>query len=412
MDDSEHKYRAIFESLPDIFIRTRLDGTIVEINSAVTRLLGYSKEEALGCRSVDWYASPEDRERLLETILAEGYANDYEIRLRKQNGDLAHFSITSRLIQDEPADGAHVQSILRDITFRKQSEQRLQIHLQQLTDLNQRLQETQYQLIQSEKMASIGQLAAGVAHEINNPVGYVSSNLGTLEGYLRNLFAMIDAYEQAEAAIADEQLKKRLLDTRSALDLEFLKGDVFALLSESKEGLDRVKKIVRDLTEFSHAGKNEEWQWSDLHRGLDSTLNIAWSELKYKAEVIRNYGSLPNIQCLSSQINQVFMNILVNASHAIELKGTITIATGCSGAEVYVRISDDGKGIAAKHINRIYEPFFTTRAIGKGTGLGLSLSYAIVKKHNGRIEVESQPGKGTTFTVVLPIRQDGIQERS
>ena len=268
-----------------------------------------------------------------------------------------------------------------------------------------KLHETQNQLLQSEKMASIGQLAAGVAHEINNPIGFVNSNIGSLQRYLDNLFVVIDAYEKARQAIGeglDECATVGRL--RREMDFEFLKEDIYSLMHETHDGVARVKKIVQDLKDFSHVDE-AEWQWADLHKGLDSTLNVVWNELKYKAEVVKEYGELPPVECLSGQINQVFMNLLVNAAHAIAERGTITLRTGKAGGDVWVEVADTGSGIAPEHLGRIFDPFFTTKPVGKGTGLGLSLAYGIVQKHHGRIEVASEPGAGTRFRVVLPIRQ-------
>ncbi len=287
----------------------------------------------------------------------------------------------------------------------------MQLHIDQkqrveeLQEVNRKLEEAQNQLLQSEKMASIGQLAAGVAHEINNPIGYVYSNLGTLEKYVQDMFGMVDAYEQAEGAIADDGVRARLQASREKLDIAFLKEDLHALMAESKDGITRVKNIVQNLKDFSHVDISDEWHFSDLHIGLDSTLNIVNNEIKYKANVVKEYGELPEVECLSSQLNQVFMNLLVNAAHAIEERGTITIRTGSKGDEVWVEIADTGKGIAPEHIKKIFDPFFTTKPIGKGTGLGLSLSYGIVQKHHGRIEVQSEVGKGTTFRVWLPVKR-------
>ena len=269
-----------------------------------------------------------------------------------------------------------------------------------------RIEEARDQLLQSEKMASIGQLAAGVAHEINNPIGYVSSNLGSLEGYLKQVFEVIDAYGSAEHAIPDAAVLSRIAEAKERAELEYVSEDVFALLRESREGILRVSKIVQDLKDFSRVGSEDEWSWAGLHEGLDSTINIVNNEIKYKAQLVREYGTLPEIECLPSQLNQVFMNLLVNAAHAIEEQGTITVRTGVRGAdEVWVEVSDTGRGIAPEHMNRIFDPFFTTKPIGKGTGLGLSLSYGIVHKHHGRIEVESAVGRGTTFRITLPVRQ-------
>ena len=287
----------------------------------------------------------------------------------------------------------------------------MQLHIDQkqrfeeLQQVNQKLGEAQNQLMQSEKMASIGQLAAGVAHEINNPIGYVYSNLGSLEKYVQDAFSMIEQYEQAEGAIADEVVRAQIKAAREKLDIEFLKNDLRGLMSESRDGITRVKKIVQNLKDFSHVDASDEWHFADLHNGLDSTLNIVNNEIKYKADVVREYGNIPEVECLPSQLNQVFMNLLVNAAHAIEGRGTITIRTGQQEDEVWVEIADTGKGIAPEYLKKIFDPFFTTKPVGQGTGLGLSLSCGIIQKHHGRIEVQSEPGKGTTFRVWLPISQ-------
>ena len=268
-----------------------------------------------------------------------------------------------------------------------------------------KLENAHSQLLQSEKMASIGQLAAGVAHEINNPIGFVYSNLGTLEKYVQDTFRLIELYEQAEKTIADPEILLQLQAAKKKMDLAFLKTDLRALMDESKDGITRVKKIVQNLKDFSHADASDEWVMSDLHSGLDSTLSIVNNEIKYKAEVVKEYGDIPAIECLPSQLNQVFMNLLVNAAHAITEHGSITIRTGREGDEVWVDIADSGQGIPPDNLQKIFDPFFTTKPIGKGTGLGLSVSYGIVQKHHGRMEVQSEVGKGSTFRVSLPVKQ-------
>ncbi|MHB9117427.1 MAG: ATP-binding protein [Burkholderiales bacterium] len=275
-----------------------------------------------------------------------------------------------------------------------------------------KLEEARNQLLQSEKMASIGQLAAGVAHEINNPVGYVYSNLGSLDKYIQDILKVVAAYEKSENSIADSESLALIQMVKRESDLEFLREDIAALMRESREGLTRVKKIVQDLKDFSHVDE-AEWQWADLHQGLDSTLNVVWNEIKYNAEVVKEYGDLPDVECLPSQLNQVFMNMLVNASHAIgpsdgmagKERGTITLRSGQEGNQVWIEFADTGKGIAPENLGRIFDPFFTTKPVGKGTGLGLSLSYGIIQKHHGRIDVVSEVGKGTAFRIYLPIQQ-------
>lgn len=281
----------------------------------------------------------------------------------------------------------------------------------ELTQLNEKLSQAQEQLMQSEKLASLGQLAAGVAHEINNPIGFIFSNFGTLNNYLSDLFEMLTSYEDAERFINDTAISSNLKNLRDRLELDFLKNDISQLMSESKEGLVRVRKIVQDLKNFSRVDSTQEWEWADLHQGIDSTLKIIHSEVKYKADVIKEYGNIPNVECLPSQINQVFMNLLVNAAHAIgDTRGTITVRTGNDTDHVWVEVADTGSGIAQANLSRIFDPFFTTKPVGKGTGLGLSLSYGIIKKHHGKIDVESELGKGTTFRVTLPIKHVQLDE--
>lgn len=270
---------------------------------------------------------------------------------------------------------------------------------QRVEERTRALEETRNQLLQSEKLASIGQLAAGVAHEINNPVGFISSNLGSLRHYVGTLFGVLDAYDQA----ADPATRAKLEPLRRAADLDFLKEDLVSLLKESEEGIERIKRIVQDLRDFSHVDEGA-WQEADLNKGMESTLNMVWNELKYKAAVVREYGQLPPVRCLPGQINQVFMNLLVNAAQAIDKKGTITVRSGVEGDQVWTEVEDTGCGIPQKHLDRIFEPFFTTKPVGKGTGLGLSLAYGIVKHHDGRIEVHSQEGQGSRFRVWLPIK--------
>lgn len=264
-----------------------------------------------------------------------------------------------------------------------------------------KLAEAQSQLLQSEKMASIGQLAAGVAHEINNPIGFVNSNLGTLRRYMDDLFTVLSAYEAGAGELKTET-RAALDNMRRDVDITFVREDVASLLTESMDGLQRVKRIVQDLKDFSQVDASEK-QWANLEGCLDSTLNVAWSELKLKAEVSKEYRCIPEIECIPSQLNQVFMNLLLNAAHAIERQGRITIRTGQEQENVWVEVQDTGTGIKPEHLGRVFDPFFTTKPVGQGTGLGLSLSYGIVQKHEGRIAVKSEVGVGSVFRVTLPI---------
>ncbi|MCH8538674.1 MAG: ATPase [Alkalimonas sp.] len=243
-------------------------------------------------------------------------------------------------------------------------------------------------------------LAAGVAHEINNPIGYVSSNLQTLSEYCHQLIRLVD---QLTELIPAEQLQPLLNEH----DFNFVRDDFNTLAEESDEGVQRVIEIIHALKDFSHSG-DEVFVKANIHHGIQTTLSIVNNEIKYKAEVVQDLAELPDIECIPSQLNQVVMNLLVNACHAIETSGTITIRTRLKEQWVMLEVIDDGKGINPEHLDRIFEPFFTTKPVGKGTGLGLALSHSIVNTHQGRIEVESEPGKGSCFRVWLPIQQARI----
>ncbi|TKC81421.1 sensor histidine kinase [Trinickia terrae] len=278
-----------------------------------------------------------------------------------------------------------------------------ELHVEKLRQekLINELAQVHSQLLQSEKMASIGQLAAGVAHEINNPVGFVNANLGTLKQYVGDLLKALAAYEASEDEMTPDT-RAAMAKLKQEIDLAYLREDVGALLAESTDGLQRVRDIVQGLKDFSHVDRMEK-QVACLQTNLESTVKIAWNEIKYKAELVRDYRPIPEIECIPSQLNQVFMNLLVNAAQSIEGHGSITLRTGQDPGHVWVEIEDTGKGISPEYLGRIFDPFFTTKPVGVGTGLGLSISYGIVKQHGGRIDVESELGKGSRFRVVLPV---------
>jgi two-component system NtrC family sensor kinase len=290
-----------------------------------------------------------------------------------------------------------------EIEERKRAHQALEAKEAEQRVLIEKLKDAHLQLLQSEKMASIGQLAAGVAHEINNPIGFVSSNLGTLRGYADALLKVVDAYETLDTALAAHpQLLRYIEEQKQLNELAYVRDDIRTLIAESIEGTTRVRNIVQNLRDFSHVDQGD-WQQTNLHAGLDSTLSVARNEIKHKAKVIKDYGELPLVECLPSQINQVFLNLLVNAAQAITDQGTITIRTRADDAMVCVAISDTGSGMAPEVLAKVFDPFFTTKPVGQGTGLGLAVSFGIVEQHGGRIEVESTPGAGTTFSVMLPV---------
>lgn len=298
---------------------------------------------------------------------------------------------------------------ISNVRERKRMTRQLQREKEEQMRLLEEVKRAQAQLLQSEKMASVGQLAAGVAHEINNPVGYINSNIGSMQIYINDIFGLIEQYQAVEQFLPEEK-RQEIARIRNAADLDFLRQDVSALVKESVEGINRVKQIVNDLKNFSRIDQ-AEWGFSDLHQCIDSTLNIVNNEIKYKADVVRHYADIPKVWCIASQINQVVLNLLVNAAHAIKERGTITISTRHFGSDqVQISIADTGCGIPENIINRIFDPFFTSKPVGEGTGLGLSLSYTIMKKHHGKIEVISEVGKGSVFTITLPVNRPEQKE--
>ncbi len=279
---------------------------------------------------------------------------------------------------------------------------------QELESAYNQLKLAQVQAVQQEKMASVGQLAAGVAHEINNPMGFISSNLTSLAKYITKFKAFEDALLEEVRKAGNTDLLNSIESIKKAMKIDFILGDMDSLLEESQDGAGRVRRIVQDLKNFSHVDEAECNQ-INLNENLDTTLNMLRNEIKYVADLVKEYGDIPQIYCYPQQLNQVFMNILINSVHALEGHGTITIRTWQEDEFVKISISDTGKGIAQEHLTKIFDPFFTTKGVGKGTGLGLSICYDIIKKHGGEIIVQSRVGEGTTFTIKLPVKCQAIE---
>ncbi len=278
-----------------------------------------------------------------------------------------------------------------------------------LRDLEEKVQEQSEQLqmsrsmiVQQEKMAAIGQLASGIAHEINNPIGFISSNLRTLSKYLEKITDFIHALEIALKSPNEEKAKAHLENVRRKIKLDFVLEDIRDLLEESLDGTERMQKIVQGLKSFSRVGDAEQ-KPADVNECLESAINIAWNEIKYKATLKRKLGDLPLTKCYPQPLSQVFMNLLVNAAQAIESQGEIRVKTWCDGENIFASITDTGCGIPEENLGRLFEPFFSTKEAGKGTGLGMSIAAEIMQKHKGAITVDSEVDKGSTFTVKLPI---------
>jgi signal transduction histidine kinase len=356
---------AVFDDVKRIYAFERLK------NQPLAVIVGVEENQALA-----------EYERLLRSYLVLGGLLTLLI--------VAFTTIAILMLSKSQALNVRLQKSYNDMESAKQSE----------LDMSQRL-------TQSEKLAALGQLAAGVAHEINNPIGYVNSNLGALRQYFGIFEKIITSYEAyvssrnaGEFNITDnpEALKKKL-------NFEFIRQDIGATLSESQEGIVRVKNIVDDLKNFSRNDSNTQWLPFDLHKAIQSTLNIVNYEVKYRADVVLEFGEIPEVECVPSQLNQVFLNLIMNAAQAQspETRGKIVISTGTVEDKVWVEVSDNGVGIAKENLNKIFEPFFTTKEQDAGTGLGLSLSYGIIQKHRGSLTVSSEPGVGTTFRIEIPV---------
>jgi len=402
-------------------------GVFKYVNQGVADLSGYTREELLKMTLKD-IIHPDSFGEVWK-LYTEGPA---ENNLRSSN----KFSGINKEGQKIPIEISTGVTIFdgknalvcyaRDISEMLEAEQQLTNYSQNLEKMIEErtaelkktladLQNTQSQLLQSEKMASIGQLAAGVAHEINNPVGFVKSNLGTMNEYREDLGKLLEPYKHLEEALSKgiancgqetiQGLLEKIREVKEEIDLNYIQDDHQNVIEESLEGMKRVEKIVSDLKDFAHMDKGELEQ-ADINQGLESTLNIVWNELKYKARVIKDLGNIPMVMCYPQRLNQVFMNILINAAQAIEKKGTIKISTRTANGQVEIRISDTGQGIPPEVLPKIFDPFFTTKEVGKGTGLGLNVVYNIIQQHKGMIEVESEVGKGTTFTISLQTEPD------
>jgi len=422
--ESESRFKELADILPALIWISNAEGKRIFVNKQFLHFTGLNAAECMngGCSEL---IHQDDRDALQavyqqvkdthETIETEYRLNHKDgsqhwiletvVPRKRKNGQVSGFMGCGIDISKQKQIEKSLEETVDKRTLQlKQTNQVLEQEKEEQIGLNNQLKETQGHLIQSEKMASIGQLAAGVAHEINNPLGYIYSNLNTLKNYLTDLEQVAAMAEKMAGELpAENSLAVEFNQLVKELDLEFLQEDLQDLVKESIEGATRAKKIVQDLRDFSRIDKQER-EIFDVEEGISATLNIVHNELKYKADIVKEYGGIKPIECVGAQLNQVFMNLLVNAAHSIEDFGKITVRTGYDGEKfAWVEVEDTGKGIPEDVKNKIFDPFFTTKPVGKGTGLGLSLSYKIIKDHHGHFEVDSVVGKGTKFRVYLPI---------
>ncbi len=432
--ESRNKLRIVVDSLPEEIVSIDAEFRIVSVNLSFVKRIGLDLKAAIGtfCFQKEYWSMADFRIQAVMAQARDVFNTGLPILIRETTEEgvqgKRHVELHLLPIKDDTGKVVQVAIVSRDVTDEQRKadqiivlNQRLQSAFFQIQEKNikladtlKELKETQSQMVQAEKMASIGQLAAGVAHEINNPVGFVSSNLKSLTDYQQDLRQILSAYSQLMVRLSSlkdsgldlpeiEALAAQLQEMAKDLDIEYILEDIPNLIAESREGLGRIKKIVLDLKDFSHPGE-DVLKLSDLNLNLDSTLNIVWNELKYKATILKEYSAdLPQVKCYPQQLNQVFMNILVNAAQAIEKQGEIRIVTRETAGFIEIVISDTGQGIPKENLSRIFDPFFTSKEVGKGTGLGLNVAYNIIKKHQGTIDVQSEVGIGTTFTVRIPV---------
>ena len=361
---------------------------------------------------------------MLKAIPTQNYRSvAIPIKGRDELSELAmSFNTLVNTLAEEYENRSGAQDELRELNRLlenkvKERTQALSDKNAELENANKHLKETQQQLLQAEKMASVGQLAAGVAHEINNPIGFVSSNLSTLKDYLSLFQILLDMAKKLHSDGATEALKARVDELQAFYaqhDLDFIDEDIGPLIDESAEGLQRVSEIVKGLKIFSRID-SEESQWYDLNHCLNTTLTMVNNKLKYICKVEKQFADLPKVYFNLGKLTQVFTNLLINAGQAIEVtgkQGVISISTKQEGDFVKVRIQDTGCGISQENLEKLFNPFFTTKPEGQGTGLGLSITYGIIQEHGGQIQVSSTPGEGSIFELALPINGLDDQQHS
>lgn len=400
----------LFQSSADGILRVDQQFNVVRINRTFEKMTGVSATAVIGRKCYEAFpctACGTNQCPLVRIAAGEHQVVDEGVKFTKDGEQVSCLIFAVPFFEH---DGAVIGVVeyYRDVSALKQAEAALQRSRDELSKAYQELQLNQSQMLQQEKMASIGQLAAGVAHEINNPLGFIGSNLGTLKKYwqkTRDFIAFQDGLLSDYSLSVDSA---GLAEKRKQLKIDLVIDDANYLIEESLEGVERVKVIVGNLKSFSRLDQ-ANYDLTDINQCLDTTLSIVWNELKYNVTVHKDYGVLPLTYCYPQQLNQVFLNLLVNAGHAIEEKGEIHISTRREENDILVEIRDNGCGVPEENLSHLFEPFFTTKEVGKGTGLGLSIVYDIIKKHHGSIDVDSRIGEGTTFIIRIPVVESAPQ---
>lgn len=395
--ENENKYRFLFQESFSLNIITSLNGKIIDINKVFLELLGYKKSEVLN-KDIQKFVIPKQRKMVMEKFnkaLIKEQTDQLQIELLKKGKGTRIVLFAGKNVilykKDQPV-GVLFSAI--DIT--------------ELHQAVEKLKRIQMQLIQTEKMAGIGQLASGIAHEVNNPIGYIINNLSILNGYVNAINKSIKRYEEfifdnlSKNQKQYTYTKEAVIKIKETFDLDYVLKDIKALSKESLNGANQIKNIVANLKNFAHPSQ-EKMILTDINQEMENAILLVWNELKRKCTIKKRYNRIPKLLCFQGQIKQIFVNLLINSLHAFDDdSGVIQISTYTKGNYIYIEITDNGKGIPKYFLPKVFDPFFTTKEIGKGTGLGLSIVYGIIKNHKGKIKVKSTAGKGTTFIISLP----------
>ena len=409
---SEERFRLVAENVSDIITGLDADNFCMYA-SASYRQDGIEPQTIIGKNFLS-YVHPDDTLAVAAAFKETRESNahsELSFRFRRSNGDWRIKEATANHLFDNSV--TEVLLVMRDVTDRVAREtetMNLQIELErrnsELETVIEEMKQMQQGLIQSEKLASIGQLVAGIAHEINNPLAFVNSNLNRFDEYFHEFVTAVKEWRMLGETIRTvpkfrsmvESIQERERDS----DMESLVEDFDVLMKHTRDGASRIKRIVEQLRGFTHLSEGNVAE-ADLNAALEDTLSIVWNEIKYKATVEKEYAEIPHVVCNIGEIKQVFVNLFVNAAQSINEKGKITVKTGTKDSSVFVEVEDTGSGIPPELVTKIFDPFFTTKPVGKGTGLGLWVSATIIEKHSGKINVESEIGRGTKMTVTLPI---------
>ncbi len=416
------KLSIALEQSPSAVVITDFHGKIEYVNDKFVRTTGYQKEEIAGTGFNKLSSGKKEKNFFLEMLDTIKFGNDWkgEACIKKKNGTLLWWSSSISPVKDEENNIVSFISVSEDITEKKElidNLYRKNIELKYTLEL---LRKSQLKMIQDDKMASIGQLSAGIAHEINNPLGFVFSNVNILKKYIQNFKNTLDKYREFKEKVASGCILdlnseiKSIGEVEKANKLSFIEEDLEGLFKDTNEGINRIRKIINALRNFAHKNIKENKEDYNINEGITNTLVIVQNEIKYSTEVSTNLSEVPYIKANGGEINQVLLNLIINSAHAVKEKsekgnlvnekiGKIKISSNYDENFVYCSVEDNGIGIPKEYLNKVLEPFFTTKPVGKGTGLGLSISYDIVvDKHKGDISIESMENEWTRVTIKLP----------